>query len=66
MTLYFTWDGDGSWEIGDRGETVTTLIEVSDSAEAEIEAFRRGITRPTITLEAERHAAQPRTKLPDF
>ena len=50
LRLYFTRQGDGSWEVSDRGETTSTLVQVSDNAEAEIEACRRQIDKTTITL----------------
>ena len=50
LKLYFTRHDDGSWEISDRGETTSTLAEVSDTAAAEIEAFGHQIGKPTIAL----------------
>ena len=50
LRLYFTRQGDGSWEVSDRGETTSTLAQASDNAEAEIEAFRREVDKTTITL----------------
>ena len=50
LRLYFTRHDDGSWEISDRGETTSTLAEVSDTAEAEFEKFRRQIAKATIAL----------------
>ena len=50
LRLYFTRHDDGSWEISDRRETTSTLAEVSDTAEAEFEKFRRQIAKATIAL----------------
>ena len=53
LRLYFTRHDDGSWEISDRGETTSTLAEVSNTTEAEFGAFRPQITKSTTALAAD-------------
>ena len=52
-TMYFTLHNDHSWEINDRGETAATLAEISENAEAEMDAFRRQISKGTIALSSD-------------
>ena len=53
LRLYFTLYDDRSWEISDRGETTSTLDQLSENVQGEIDSFGRQIDKTTIGLSAD-------------